>query len=325
MKSPPPRLPLKKTPLKTNTPKPYESHLNTDQNTRVALDKMLNEDSQMRDIGKYLNDSDSLDAAELMSQLSKPGMDHSKLGLSLNGDSVSGLSMLKDDNTKQTTSSKLPSMKLMESVLERSSGSSEENAMGATKTPTKSATMTAPLNASHGFESPAKKSNPAKAFQLDTPMMTPKGKRTGFYTHDGTPIGLDPTFRPDQSLLSPNHAGTVLDYNMDNDNSNQFVYVDLNVEDNSRQEQIPKEDPTPPPLTPSKNSAMFGGEGTATAASDHLEAAASIFALLQSPSKVETSNTPEEKKKATGQPKTLFSAAVGRVQEKETSGKKKSI
>ena len=332
-------LPSKRTPIKTPTKRLVESHLNTDPTlSRTAFEQLVDgtseEWSQMSRMKKLLeDDSDSLAVADAISNLAKSGNPElSKLPqMELDTNSLSGLSMLQPEASRQHSSSKAPSGTIMASVLKRASKSSHGDEQATESEPKQN--LPAPISrkevmnpSSNSMESPRKRP-PSKAGIPSTPVPVSTPGRPNFFSMSGTPIGLSPGFRPSPGIrnnlsLTPNVSyspapSTVMRFMTDGNSHDGLEYLSFELSERSQQELQCKDDPNPPPLTPSKNSFLFGDH--ATLMENDLEAITALNSLSNSPAR-SLLKRPGEKSKV--EQKSLFATVVGGVKEKDTSRKK---
>ena len=315
-----------------------ESNLGNDHSSRIAFEQLVDgsEDwSQMSRVRKMLeNDAESQAADAIVSHLAKSPLPSnlSKLPhMQLDSDSMSGLSILQSEASRQTSNnneSSKPSftagMSIMSRVLEGSSKSSNSEKK-AVEEPAASS------NSKNSMGSPRKRpSKPVSGTLL--PPSTPK-RPYSFTSTKGTPIALSPGFRPSPSGLR-NGGGIPLTPNvqfspapstirLNNDRSpEEFRYSDFQISELSQKRfgqfeahataKNPPNDPNPPPSTPSKNS-LFGEQLMET----DLEAISALNSLSNSPFRPQKKPDSEVKESKTEPKKSLFATVVGGLKEKK--------
>ena len=336
-----PKIPVVK-PDKPETPAKSswaESNLGNDHScSRIAFEQLVDgsEDwSQMSRVRKMLeNDAESQAADAIVSQLAKSPLPNnlSKLPhMQLDSDSMSGLSILQSEVSRQTSSNNESSkpnytsgMSIMSRVLEGASKPSNSEKKAAEE-------PTASSNSKITMGSPRKRPpKPVSATSL--PPSTPK-RPYSFTSTKGTPIALSPGFRPSPSGLQ-NGGGIPLTPNvqfspapstmrLNNDQSpEQFRICDFHISELSQKRfgqfdahanvKNPPTDPNPPPSTPSKKS-FFGGQ----LMENDLEAISALNSLSNSPFRPQ--NKPDsETKESKAEPKmSLFATVVGGLKEKK--------
>lgn len=322
------------TPLK---PSWVESSLNNEpSSSRAAFEQLVDgtgeEWSQMSRVKKMLeNDAESQAADAIVCHLAKSPIrgNMSKLPqMELDSDSMSGLSILQSEASRQATTttendkpiSSSAGVSIMSRVLEgsKSTDSKKQPEGIANRAVGESATEKKYTSKSqNNMDSPRKRA-PSKSSIPSTPLppSTPKG--SNFFSMTGTPIGLSPGFRPSPAAILRSHNNgaprtpggsfsPAPDSMMD-----EFRYCDFKISEESQKQFEGRKrhhDPTPPPLTPSKNS-MFSDQLMA----NDLEAISALNSLSNSPFKPK--KAPESNSKAQAK-KSLFATVVGGVKEKE--------
>jgi hypothetical protein len=346
--------PLPKGPAKRATlalVKGPESHLRTDlSETRTAFEQLVEgtseEWSQMSRMKKMLeNDAEShlvlvADAISQMAKTPNTNPDAIKLPqMHLDNNSLSGLSVLQPSYTTKPAASlpKGPGISIMASVMERTSKSNESNSNNSKESDSK---MLAPTKKEtqkeFSMESPRKRM-PSRSAVPSTPTLTPKGGKSNFFSMAGTPIGLSPGFRMSPNMrnnalsLTPNvpyssAPNSVMRFMNDGHSGDGFEFCNFEISEESRQELDvngkagSQADPTPPPLTPSKNSLMFGDQ---TLMGGDFDAISALQSLSNSPARgLLTRKPPEEPASRKSENKSLFAKVVGGIKEKDPSKKK---
>ena len=313
-----PKLPVAKslTPLKFR----MDSHASNDI-SRIAVEKLVdgtNEEwSQMSRIKKMLDNDDESQAVDAIGNLANikspvPSTLSKLPHLELDSNSMSGLSILHDEASRQATdpiddlkSFSDPGMSIMSRVLEGASKSSDPEKK-------RSGTKKDAYNEADNMSSPLKRRKVGAMPATPLPS-TPKRPPNFFSTDHGTPM-LSPTFkstpmRRDITLtphlpFSPAPSG-MMRFGMD-ESVGQSMFCDFHISEESKKEleDAPpaQHDPTPPPLTPSKNSLMIGGN------LEDLEDVASALAHLSNSPSPFPKKRPDDKK---GERKSLFARVVG--------------
>jgi hypothetical protein len=346
-KLPPTHVPTHKPPVaKPSTPSKLswvESSLNNEpSSSRIAFEQLVDgtgeEWSQMSRVKKMLeNDAESQAADAIVSQLAKSPMrsNLSKLPqMELDSDSMSGLSILQSEASRQATNSTAndkpttsSGMSIMSRVLEGASKSSDskklpgEKEVAASSASSKLGTENkASSKTVNNMDSPRKRL-PVKSSIPSTPLPPSTPKRPNFFSMTGTPIGLSPGFRPSPTGVPrsgnsgvPRTPGgpfsPAADSMMD-----EFRYCDFRISEESQKQfegRKSQHDPNPPPLTPSKNS-MFSDQLMA----NDLEAISALNSLSNSPFKPKKTPDRGENKSKTEGKKSLFATVVGGVKEKD--------
>jgi hypothetical protein len=329
-KRPPPRLPVAKStiPLKAYG---GESQLHGDPAcSRAAFEKLVDgtaEDwSQMSRMKKMLeNDAESQAADAIVSHLAKSPVSSglSKLPqMELDTNSMSGLSILQSEASRQATAvaddkkaSSNSGVSIMSRVLEGASKSSDSEKKPSDK-------KKEPTNPSNSMESPRKRP-PKSMFNPATPGPPTTPKRQNFFSMSGTPIGLSPGFLRNGGgiALTPNApyspARSTMMRLMNDQSVDELQFCDFQISEESRKElegepKEPQHDPTPPPLTPSKNSLMFGEHD--------LEAISALNSLSNSPFR-QKKRPEEDKGSKKEKKKSLFAAVVGGIKQKDPKKK----
>jgi hypothetical protein len=344
---------VKRTPVKGP-----ESHLLADSSeTRTAFEHLVDgtseEWSQMSRMKKMLeNDAEShlVLVADAISQMAKTptNPDPSKLPqMCLDANSLSGLSVLQSDASKPAASL-LPrkgsnsGISIMASVMERTSKSNESksNESSNNKKNESDSKMLAPskkeTQKEFSMESPRKRM-PSRSAVPSTPTLTPKGGKSNFFSMQGTPIGLSPGFRMSPPTrnnalsLTPNvayspAANSVMRFMNDGNSGDGFEFCNFEISEESRNQLDvngkvgSQADPTPPPLTPSKNSLMFGEQ--TLMGGDFSDAISALQSLSNSPARGLLTRKQEEPASSKSEKKSLFAKVVGGIKEKDPSKKK---
>lgn len=308
-------VPLKGTDLKPLT------NVNT-ATSRAAFERLVDgaseEWSQMSRMQSMLeNGTESRHADATVNDLVRSplhGMTSSTLPQIQLESSLSGLSFLQFDT------SKLSSGKAENKSTEMSGESILTRVLCASAKSNSSAGDAAPASGdTHqaNAESPRKR----QKLQPSTTIAPSTPKRTNFFSAHGTPIGLSPGFRHSPTRrnggsipLTPNvsysPAPSAVMRLMSEPSVDEIQFCDFQLSEASRNElegvlEEQAHDPTPPPLTPSKNSLML----------DDLEAISALNSLSNSPfrpskKRKENSNGPPAKK-------SLFATVVGNGKEKD--------
>jgi hypothetical protein len=345
-KLPPTYGPTHKPPVaKPSTPsKPswVESSLNNEpSNSRIAFEQLVDgtgeEWSQMSRVKKMLEtESESQAADAIVSHLAKSPIRSSLSKLpqmELDSDSMSGLSILQSEASRQATNgteidkpTTSSGMSIMSRVLEGASKSSDskkmlgEKKVAAYSASSKLGTESNVSKTVYNMDSPRKRP-PVKSSLPSTPLPPSTPKRSNFFSMTGTPIGLSPGFRPSPTGVSRNgNSGAprtpsgpyspAADSMMDD-----FRYCDFRISEESQKQfegRKSQHDPNPPPLTPSKTS-MFSDQLMA----NDLEAISALNSLSNSPFKPKTAPDRGDIKSKTKARKSLFATVVGGVKEKE--------
>jgi hypothetical protein len=344
---------LPKGPAKRTLVKGPESHLCADASeSRTAFEQLVEgtseEWSQMSRMKKMLeSDAEShlVLVADAISQMAKTPTNPDAIKLPqmhLDTNSLSGLSVLQPDASKPAAS--LPKgpnsgISIMASVMERTSKSNESSSNNNSNKESDSK-MLAPSNKEtpkkFSMESPRKRM-PSRSAAPSTPTLTPKGGKSNFFSMGGTPIGLSPGFRMSPNMrtnalsLTPNVTyssapNSVMRFMNDGNSGDGFEFCNFEISEESRQQMDvngkagSQADPTPPPLTPSKNSLMFGEQ---TLMGGDFDAISALQSLSNSPARgLLTRKQPEEPASSKSEKKSLFAKVVGGIKEKDPSKKK---
>jgi hypothetical protein len=156
---------------------------------------------------------------------------------------------------------------------------------------------------------------------LPAPPSTPK--RTNFFSASGTPIGLSPGFRPSPGAcrnggsitLTPNPeyspAPSTVMRLMSEPSSDELRFCDFQISEESRKglegeqyQDNQAHDPTPPPLTPSKNSLMLEEF-------DAIEAISALNSLSNSPFQAPQNAGDSDRSAPGATKKSLFATVIG--------------
>ncbi len=296
--------------------------------SRVAFERLVegtNEEwSQMSRMKQMMeSDTESHNADAIVSHLVRSPGPRSSTRLpqiNLDSGSMSGLSILQSDVVKHTSEIK-PKMDLETSIMSRvvgekakdvdSEGSGQQNNSTFQWSTLEKSSRKRTLN------------NVTKSSAPSTP------KRTNFFSATGSPIRLSPGFRSSPGLsrncgsitLTPNPtyspAPSAVMRLMSEPSGDELRFCDFQISEESRKglesdhyEVLQAHDPTPPPLTPSKNSLMLDEF-------DAIEAISALNSLSNSPFRPSKRIGEGDPSVTVNAKKSLFASVVGGVQEKD--------
>jgi hypothetical protein len=311
--------------------------LNEQTSSRAAFERLVegtNEEwSQMSRMKRMLeNDAESQAADAIVSHLAKspgPRAPVSKLPqIHMDANSMSGLSILQSEASKQASSStsKVMPAGAETSIMSRVLRGTSKGVEPETKP---SGNAESPSTAWAKLDKSPRKTTFKNISKPSTPGPPTTPKRTNFFSASGTPIGLSPGFRPSPGILRDGGAITLTPnptYSpapsavmrlMSEPSGDEIRFCDFQISEDSRKGLEGVEvgvqqthDPTPPPLTPSKNSLMMDDSTF-----DAMEAISALNSLSNSPFRPPKRNGEEEPGK--GGRKSLFASVVGGTKEKD--------
>lgn len=306
-----------------------DMHLIDPTSSRAAFERLVegtsDEWSQMSRM-KHMMDSDgeSRAADAIVNQLARSPDRRSAARLPqihLDSNSMSGLSILQSDAVNQTSEIQVkfgPETSIMSRILgetTRNCDRRDQKHDTNIKWPT--------LEGSPRKPTLSNITKPATPAQPSTP------KRTNFFSESGTPMGLSPGFRPSPGIsrngssitLTPNPtyspAPSAVMRLMSEPSGDELRFCDFQISEESRKglegdnyQVHQAHDPTPPPLTPSKNSLMLEEF-------DAIEAISALNSLSNSPFRVHKKNRESDTFVPQDGKKSLFASVVGGIKEKD--------
>ena len=277
------------------------------------------------------NDAESQAADAIVSHLAKspgPRAPAAKLPqIHLDSNSMTGLSILQSEASKQVppnNTDKNMRAAAETSIISRVLGGASKEVDSETK---QSEKTDSPSTAWAKFDKSPRKRTFKNISKPATPAPPTTPKRTNFFSASGTPIGLSPGFRPSPGMsrdagaitLTPNPtyspAPSAVMRLMSEPTGDEIRFCDFQISEESRKglEEVEAEieqahDPTPPPLTPCKNSLMIDEF-------DAIEAISALNSLSNSPFRPPRRNGEEETDN--GGKRSLFASVVGGIKEKD--------
>lgn len=295
--------------------------------SRVAFERLVegtsDDWSQIARIQQMIDGNGESQGVEVVgSHLGSPvPVKLAQIDLGLN--SMSGLSILQSEAAKQSSESNGP----VESKEPRGSGKSIMSRILHGRNHDHDLPRQSELNSRWRTleESPRKNvahySTESTIATLAPPPSTPK--RTNFFSASGTPIGLSPCFRPSPGAsriggsitLTPNPeyspAPSTVMRLMSEPSGDELRFCDFQISEESRKglegeiyQVNQTHDPTPPPLTPSKNSLMLEEF-------DAIEAISALNSLSNSPFQAPQNSGDSDPSAPGAAKKSLFATVIG--------------